>query len=451
MEHKLSDFVNMGDLEKIMDIISQVFKVQCRLVDQKGSVIVGAFAREDVLLIEIPIVTQGQCLGLLQLTKHKDRSINESASALIVFLANMLSAMAKKHSRCLNLEKELSRTKASLIKIIEFEKLIANIARKFIDISAEEISEEINHTLREIGEFSNTDRTYVFLVSEDNKTVDNTHEWCAPGIEPQIHNLQNIPVASIPWWIGELSSMRNIYIPDVDNMPPEARTEQKILKAQDIKSVLVVPLAFKDTLIGFMGFDAVRNYKYWPAEHITLLKIIGEILVSAFRRKKIEEKLRFLSFHDHLTGLYNRAYFDNEMIRLEKSRDYPISIIYLDMDNLKVINDTMGHQAGDQALKNCARLLKENLREIDVLARIGGDEFAIILPRTDEKSGEEIIKRIKSALEHHNHNSQGLFLSLSIGIATCSGPEDKLNETLKRADDLMYVKKNSSCPANRIF
>lgn len=456
MVHKLSDLVSMSDLQGIVDGIYHTVKLECRVIDQDGSILADGFVKGRIVdvderVLDISINSLGRRIGLLQLVKHQECSINESAFSLITYLANILKAIGEKQSKCIDLERELAKTRDSLTKIIEFEKLTASIARKFIDISVEEISEEINYTLKAIGEFSNTDRTYIFLVSEDKKTVDNTHEWCAGGIEPQIHNLQNIPVDSIPWWMGELNSMRNIYIPDVDKMPAEASTEQEILKAQEIKSVFVVPLAFKNYLMGFMGFDSVRDYKCWPVEHITLLKIVGKILVSALRRKKTEEELRFLSLHDYLTGLYNRAYFDNEMLRLEKGRDYPISIIYLDMDNLKILNDTMGHQAGDQALINCARLLKENLREIDVLARVGGDEFAVILPCTDEKSGEEIIKRIKSALVHYNLNNQGLPLSLSIGIATCNGPEHKLNDTLKRADDLMYIKKISAGSAARLL
>ncbi|WP_028308076.1 sensor domain-containing diguanylate cyclase [Desulfitibacter alkalitolerans] len=456
MVYKLSDLVSISDLQGIVNSIYHIEKIECRAVDQDGSVLADGFVQGrkidvDEIILDIPINSQGRRIGLLQLVKHLECSINESAFSLMTHLANILKLIGEKQSKCLYLEKELVKTRHSLTKIIEFEKLIASIARRFISISAEEISEEINHTLRDIGEFSKTDRTYIFLVSEDKKTVNNTHEWCAGGIEAQIHNLQNIPVDSIPWWMGELNSMRNIYIPDVDIMPQEASTEQEILKAQEIKSVIVVPLTFKNTLIGFMGFDSVRDYKCWPVEHITLLKIVSEIIVSALRRKKIEEELRFLSLHDHLTGLYNRAYFDNEMLRLEKGRDYPISIIFLDMDNLKTINDTMGHQAGDQALKNCARLLKENLREIDVLARIGGDEFAVILPCTDEKSGEEIIRRVKDTLANYNLNKEGLPLSLSIGIATCNGPEHKLSDTLKRADDLMYIKKNSTSTANRVL
>ncbi len=111
-------------------------------------------------------------------------------------------------------------------------------------------------------------------------------------------------------------------------------------------------------------------------------------------QKHYEDQLKYLSLHNQLTGLYNRVYFENGIDRLGSSREHPITIISIDLDGLKLVNDTVGHERGDQLLIACANVLKKSLRSSDTLARVGGDEFVALLPRTDSKTGEDIAMRI---------------------------------------------------------
>lgn len=165
-----------------------------------------------------------------------------------------------------------------------------------------------------------------------------------------------------------------------------------------------------------------------------VLSLISDIT----ERKNYEEQLTYLSFHDQLTGLYNRAYFEEELNRLSCSREYPITIMSADVDGLKLINDTLGHEKGDELLKSCAGVLKESLRQSDILVRIGGDEFVVVLPRTDKKKGEEIEERIRTQVALYNKKSTHLSLSISIGIDTAENERESLKEIYKKADDLMY-------------
>jgi diguanylate cyclase (GGDEF)-like protein len=165
-------------------------------------------------------------------------------------------------------------------------------------------------------------------------------------------------------------------------------------------------------------------------------------LVDITERRKNEVKLTYLSTHDALTGLYNRTYFDGEISRIESARQYPISIVMADVDDLKDVNDRQGHAAGDEMLKQAAKALLASFRSEDIVSRIGGDEFAILMPATSAATAQKTIQRIKDNILKSNADPASQFLRLSLGTSTLE-QTGSLEETLKQADVNMYLDKQN--------
>ena len=204
---------------------------------------------------------------------------------------------------------------------------------------------------------------------------------------------------------------------------------------------LGTPLRIERKVIGAMVVQDYHNPTCYSEKDIKLMEIVATQAATALDRKLSEEKIIYISFHDSLTGLYNRAYFEEELKRMNDPRFYPLSVAMMDVNGLKAINDTFGHSQGDKLLKNLAILLKRNSREADVLARLGGDEFAIILPNTAGSSAEVFCQRIANDCQQNNFEPLYLNPNISIGFSTQEGKLSDYEAILREADHRMYQNK----------
>ncbi|MGM0603417.1 MAG: diguanylate cyclase domain-containing protein [Bacillota bacterium] len=159
-------------------------------------------------------------------------------------------------------------------------------------------------------------------------------------------------------------------------------------------------------------------------------------------RKKREEKIKELTYRDFLTGLYNRRFFEEEMKRLDTQRQLPLAIIMADLNGLKLINDSYGHQKGDQLLQKTADIFKKSLRKEDILARQGGDEFAVLLPNTNRIEAAEILKRIRENMDKTKNDQMPV--STALGMTVKTNMDQKIDTIYKLADDAMYKDKNNN-------
>ena len=165
---------------------------------------------------------------------------------------------------------------------------------------------------------------------------------------------------------------------------------------------------------------------------------IGEDITT---RKQFQEKLEHMSFHDALTGLYNRTYFEEQLYLLKEDCFTPVGMIVCDVDGLKLVNDTLGHTIGDQLLRLSAGIIKACFRQEDVLCRIGGDEFVIILPKSELLLVQQACHRIRRAVEKYNEENPEFPLSLSVGYAVSGKTSANVSDVFKEADNNMYREK----------
>jgi len=181
----------------------------------------------------------------------------------------------------------------ALKKRVGFENLITSLSSRFINLAPEEMERELYYALKKIGEFAGVDRCYIGIIYGNGKKLDIAYEWAARGVRqypPYYHNIVANEV--FPWSARIVKKLDTLYIPDVESLPPEANRDKETLQAQQIKSVVVVPMVYKKSLIGIVGFDSVREEKAWTDDDIALLRIVGEIFTNALERKWIEEELR---------------------------------------------------------------------------------------------------------------------------------------------------------------
>lgn len=314
----------------------------------------------------------------------------------------------------------------------EFEKAVSEISSRFIGLS--NINDSINYALCKIGKISGASRAYVFLINNNQATMSNTHEWCSEGVTPQIDNLKNLPLEIFPWWMDKIFKNEIINIEDILMLPKEAATEKEILKSQDIKSLLVLPLNNSGKSIGYIGFDNVENASICSEENLLLLKIVSGIFVRALEKKAIEDELRkseerfkfAINFNDG--GIWD---WNLESNNLYVSKRWKEILGYDDAeipDRIKEWQKLLhpdDYERYTKELKKYIRDKKTSKFEIECRIKIKNDEYKWILSR-----GKAI----------RDENGQAIrMLGIDIDITEIKKKEEMIKHRLKFEKNISMI------------
>lgn len=333
-------------------------------------------------------------------------------------------------------------------KQIQFQKMISTISTDFITVSSSNLDDKIKALLKTSGVYSMADRSYLGIFNEELQMVHFTHEWIGEGIKSVIDNLEGLHAARYAWSKNKILRNEIVFIPSVEVLPPEAKMEKEMLLAQGIKSLIYIPILNKDKVIGFIGFDQVKEQKIWRVEEHDLLRVLSNILADALAKVEVERNINHLAYYDRLTGLPNRSLFSNRLeqgIHLAKQSQQLIGVMFLDLDGFKAVNNTLGHDWGDYLLKQVADRLSHSVGECGMVARFGGDEYLIMIPQvTQIKDIEEVAKKIMGIFEVPILvNEQEFFITASGGISVFPVDGEEVNVLVKNADLAMYSAKSN--------
>ena len=233
-------------------------------------------------VINLPLICSGNVLGFVGFDSVRHiMSWKEEHIKLLKVVGEIIAGAI-----------ERKRATMALTRQVEMETLIAQISTRFINVPVNQLDQEINRAISQIGRFTGVDRSYVFRIENEGRSMSNIDEWCGDGIEPHIDRLQDLSVDAFEYSMARMRQGEIFYVADVNRLPPEAGAERAEFETEGIKTLINVPIMLRSEMQGFLGLDAVRKRKVWSSDDIRLLKLVSEIFANAFDRASIERQLQ---------------------------------------------------------------------------------------------------------------------------------------------------------------
>lgn len=321
-----------------------------------------------------------------------------------------------------------SLSEADVDRAVGLHRISRNIMRAMAEQSGEGIDRALEDALAEVGAYCGVGRAYVFRFRDDMAFVDNTHEWCAEGVTPEIDNLQGLPAEVARSWVDAFERDEFVFVPSVADIPDSDRELREILEPQGILSLLVVPLRAGGRLTGFVGFDYVHSLAELSWIDVDVLQTVADTVAAALFRHDAEERLLRAGRRDPLTGLPNDTDFRELVtalvadVRERPAPERRLVVAIIDIDRLAEVNIAHGIAAGDAVIREIGHRLAAAARPSDHIFRIGSDEFAVVVDgdhRVD--TAGTVAQRFRAELrEPVVHDGHQIRVSAGIGVFASS-------------------------------
>lgn len=285
-------------------------------------------------------------------------------------------------------------------KELEIQSTLLDCVRTLSEIEDTQLA--IDSFLKILAEYYQADRAYIFEFSSDKLRMNNTYEWCKEGVIPAIGFLQNLSIHLIDLWMYKFVQGGPFYLSSLEHQYEKDSDEYRILHEQEIESLITAPLMKNKEIVGFVGVDNPRV----NVESMVLIVSITSFIYNDIRRRKNMEMLRKLSFFDSLTNAYNRNAYFNDVERLEEEGGESLGIVYVDVNGLKRVNDTLGHKAGDHLIISIADKLFQHLPGGQIY-RTGGDEFIVFCKDFHEDEFKTMVESLQNSWDEQSSASVG--------------------------------------------
>ena len=322
-------------------------------------------------------------------------------------------------------------------------KLLMELSQELISADEQNMDQKIDWLLGRCGSFLGCDRAYFILMEERSDGISYSREWLRPGKALQLKDLYHSEPESFPLMVQLLKKEKVTRLHDARELSYKARELKDLLAEQNIHGLIHLPVSGDDRTLGFLGFHSSRPLREWEMYLDDYLDIIGGLLSDVITRIHRERRIRYLAYHDQLTGLPNRLLFKDRLqqaIHLAQRNERTVAVVFIDLDSFKSVNDSMGHDLGDQLLVHVAEILSSHVRSYDAVSRIGGDEFVLMinqLPSPEDLKG--IMDKLMDGLRNpFMLQSQELFITASAGVAFYPQDGEESETLIKNADTAMY-------------
>ena len=328
--------------------------------------------------------------------------------------------------------------------------LITPLARKLNSLDMDSIAEIC---VDEILRLINAKLASLYILDETSDILHlqkNNHPF-------QINNIVSLNQNPPSPMIAAVRSKELILIGDVDTLeePPKGKIQRSFAKNYTTKSCIIAPLICHGRVVGVLNVTDKTDGTMFNNSEVAVMELFRQLIGASIGNVKLFEKSQRLAQTDGLTGMFNhRTFYESLESELRRSQRYggQVAIIMADIDNLKPINDNYGHRAGDMAIRQISRRLQACIRQIDIAARYGGDEFAIILPNTSLEDAtmvaERMVKMVSETPITFDH--QKIDISISVGVGqyeegSCHG------DVARAADEALYAAKQAGKNTVKVF